>query len=164
MRFDSGSDLLEAHRRAGYRIEKGEGHTTSIIYFPVHEKNFYKSVVDQTMWEQLEIAAQMQAVWADNQVSITVKFKEHERDQIPLALQLYETRLKAVSFLPLKTIEEYKAMGYKHPPLQPITKEEYEEATKLLKPVNFKTSVETQGFNKVFCDGDTCELPSPSTA
>lgn len=164
MRFDSGSDLLKAHQKAGYRVEKGEGHTTSIVYFPVHEENFYKSVVDQTMWEQLEIAAQMQAYWADNQVSVTIKFKPEEKDQIPLALQLYEKRLKAVSFMPLKTVEEYRAMGYKHPPIQPITKQEYEDAMKSLKKVKFKKSTETQGFNKVFCDGDTCELSGPDTA
>ena len=51
------------------------------------------------MWEQLELAAQYQHYWADNSVSITVTFKEEEANQIKDALELYESRLKAVSFL-----------------------------------------------------------------
>ena len=51
------------------------------------------------MWEQLEIAAQYQHYWADNSVSITVTFNDDEAHQIKDALEMYETRLKAVSFL-----------------------------------------------------------------
>ena len=39
------------------------------------------------MWEQLEIAAQYQYYWADNSVSITVTFQEHEKDEIKDALK-----------------------------------------------------------------------------
>ena len=158
-RFDKDSPFVKAVRRAGYRIEEAEGHDTVVVYFPVREENFWKSKEDVTIWEQLEIAAQMQTWWSDNQVSVTITFKKEEADQIPLALQLYETRLKSVSFLPLLTLKEMQARGYKHPPYQAMTKEEYIQATAKIKKINLRKTTETQGFEKNFCDSDRCELP-----
>jgi pyruvate-formate lyase-activating enzyme len=106
------------------------------------------------MWEQLEIAAQMQHYWADNQVSVTITFKPEEASQIKQALEFYESRLKSVSFLPLKN------HGYEHAPYQPMTKEEYQAATKKLKPLNLEDTTETEGYEHKFCDNDVCELPS----
>ena len=153
--MDAGSDLVKALGIAGYRIETGEGHNTVIVYFPVKEENFWKSRSEVTMWEQLELVAQQQFYWADNQVSVTVTFNEKEASQINQALQLYETRLKSVSFLPLEV------HGYKHAPYQPMTKEEYERATKILKPIKLKGITETQGFEHKYCDSERCELPAP---
>lgn len=158
MRIASGSDLLAACVKAGYRVELAEGHDTSVVYFPIKEENFWKAKPDLTIWEQLELAAQMQYFWADNQVSVTISFKPEEASQINTALQFYQTRLKSVSFLPLLTEEEYKKRGFEHLPIQPITKEEYEVAVKKLKPLNLRKVTETEGHKKVFCDGDTCEL------
>jgi adenosylcobalamin-dependent ribonucleoside-triphosphate reductase len=156
IRMDSGSKLATALREAGYKVVDlpNEGYKTCVVYFPVKEENFYKSLADVSMWEQLEIAAQMQYYWADNQVSVTITFKEHEASQIKQALELYETRLKSVSFLP------YTTHGYEHAPYQPITKEEYEEAKKDLKPIKLINSVETEGYSKTFCDADgVCAIP-----
>jgi len=157
IRMDRGSQLVEALQRSGYRIEDsdGEGVNTVIIYFPVKEDNFFKSRADLTIWEQLELVAQMQYYWADNQVSVTVTFKPEEAEQIQRALSLYETRLKAVSFLPLE------GHGFKHAPYQPITKEEYERAIKKLKPLKLKKVNETDGFESKYCDSDRCELVPP---
>lgn len=154
--MDAGSELVEALRKAGYRIEKAEGHNTVAVYFPVKEENFYKSRADVTMWEQLEIVAQMQHWWADNQVSVTVTFKPEEAGQIRQALELYETRLKSVSFLPLTE------HSYKHAPYQPMTKEEYDGAKKQLKKIKLSKLTETNGFEHKYCDSDKCELPMPS--
>lgn len=156
MRFDTGSELLDALRKSGYRIEEGEGYSTSIVYFPVKEKDFNIARRDVSMWEQLEIVAQMQHWWADNQVSVTITFTEDEAADISKALQLYETRLKSVSFLPLEIAEGGK---FKHPPLQPMTKQEYEAAVKKLKPIKLKKVTETEGFEHRFCDSDRCALP-----
>lgn len=157
-RYTTGSSLVSAFQKAGYRVEEAEGHDTSVIYFPVEEKDCRRSIQDITMWEQLEIAAQMQYWWADNQVSVTISFKPEEAKDIPLALQLYETRLKSVSFMPYLSQEEMEKRGYKHPPIQPITEEEYKKAIKKLKPVNSVFTSETQGFEKIYCDSDSCEF------
>ena len=154
IRFDRGSKLLAAIRRAGYRVVdiETEGHNTSVAYFPVKEKNYHKGVEDVTLWEKMEIAAQMQYYWADNQVSVTVTFKPEEADQIEDALKLYETRLKSVSFLPLEN------HGYEHAPYQPMTEEEYHEALVGLTEIDLSSCQESEGDVKVFCDGDTCTL------
>ena len=103
------------------------------------------------MWEQLEIAAQYQHYWADNSVSITVTFKPEEAPQIRDALEMYETRLKAVSFL------RYKETGYEQAPYESITKEKYEELIKNITPIT-KIKTENGGLGTKFCDGETCTL------
>ena len=160
IRFDKSNSIVGSLRKAGYRIVDlpDEGPTTCCAYFPVKEENFLKGRDQVTMWEQLEIAAQMQAYWADNQVSVTVTFKPEEAPFIKQALDLYETRLKSVSFLPL---EDH---GYKHAPYQKMTKDEYEAAIKKLKPLNLKATVDTEGFKNKFCDAEgVCELPAAPT-
>jgi len=152
IRFDKGSELVEALQKAGYRVVDGETDTTAIVYFPVKEENFSRARRDVSIWEQLEIAAQMQHYWADNQVSVTITFKEEEAPLIKQALEFYETRLKSVSFLPL--VEH----GYKHAPYQPMTKGDYEKAVFKLKPLKLKKATETVGFDHKFCDSDRCEI------
>ena len=137
IRFSDTSSLLDSLRSAGYRMEPDEytPHTT-VVEFPVHEPYFTKGKRDVSMWEQLEIAAQYQHFWADNSVSITVTFKPQEAEQIKSALELYETRLKAVSFL------KHEETGYTQAPYEPITKEEYESM------VSLKTFVEKEDIVK----------------
>lgn len=152
IRFSSQSELIEPLRKAGYKIEKDEySPNTFCVEFPVKEPHFKKGKKNVSMWEQLEIAAQYQHYWADNSVSITVTFNEHEGPQIKDALQLYETKLKAVSFL------KYQETGYKQAPYEPITREEYENSIKKIKPL---TKVETLvgGVGTKFCSNDTCEV------
>ena len=100
------------------------------------------------MWEQLEIAAQYQHYWADNSVSITVTFKPDEAAQIKSALEMYETRLKAVSFL------KYEETGYEQAPYEPISKETYEQLSANITPI-IKLDTES-GSGTKFCDGESC--------
>ena len=103
------------------------------------------------MWEQLETAAQYQYYWADNSVSITVTFKPEEAPQIKTALEFYETRLKAVSFL------KYEETGYVQAPYEPITKEKYEQTIKNIKPLTRFDSQEG-GSGTKFCTNDSCTI------
>lgn len=151
VRFDKGSPLIAACRKAGYRVEEGEGLNTAVVYFPVKEENFGTSRGQVSIWQQLEFAAQMQYYWADNQVSVTITFHDWEKASIKSALELYSTRLKSVSFLP---ISEH---GYEHAPYQPMSKEKYEVAIKHLKPLKFNDKVEAEG-DQSFCDGESCTV------
>ena len=103
------------------------------------------------MWEQLEIAAQYQNYWADNAVSVTVSFKPHEADQIRSALEMYETRLKAVSFL------KYEETGYAQAPYESITKEKYEKMKSQITPIT-RIDDEEGGSGTKFCTNDTCTI------
>ena len=152
IRFAADSDMLPALETAGYKIEKDHySPNTMCVEFPVHEEHFKKGKREITMWEQLEIAAQYQHYWADNSVSITVTFKPEEADHLKTALEMYETRLKAVSFL------RYEETGYVQAPYEPITREQYEEMSKGITPVQrFETS--QGGAGTKFCDGEYCEI------
>ena len=103
------------------------------------------------MWEQLELAAQYQYYWADNAVSITVTFKAEEAEQIESALEMYETRLKAVSFLRLSET------GYKQAPYEPITKKKYLEMSSKVTPIQ-RIDTDEAGVGTKFCTNDTCEI------
>ena len=150
IRFAKSSELVEILRQNGYTIEDDAySPNTYCVEFPVQEPYFNKGKRDVSMWEQLEIAAQYQHYWADNSVSVTVSFKPSEGSQIKEALEMYETRLKAVSFL------KYEETGYEQAPYEPITKEKYEEMRSKITPFQ-RASINSAGAGTKFCDGDTC--------
>jgi adenosylcobalamin-dependent ribonucleoside-triphosphate reductase len=152
IRFAMNSSLLPALEEAGYKIEKDAySPNTMCVEFPVKEPYYVKGKRDISMWEQLEIAAQYQYYWADNSVSITVTFKDEEKHQIKDALQMYEARLKAVSFL------KYEETGYKQAPYEPITEAQYKSMIKNIKPIS-KIITNEGGVGSKFCTNDTCTL------
>jgi ribonucleoside-triphosphate reductase len=152
IRFSSTSTLLPALEAAGYKIEKDSySPNTMCVEFPVHEPFFKKGKRDISMWEQLEIAAQYQYYWADNSVSITVTFHPDEAEQIKDALEMYEARLKAVSFL------RYEETGYEQAPYEPISKKEYEAMIAKIIPIQ-KIETDEGGIGSKFCTNDTCEI------
>ncbi len=152
IRVDKTSPLIDPIRRAGYRIEESVyGDNTLVVYFPVQDKYFDRSKSEVSVWEQVENVAQMQYYWADNQVSATITFLPAEAKDISFILELYETRLKSISFLPLKE------HNYPQAPYQEITKEAYELAVSKLKPLDFEM-INTDEAQDLFCDGDKCEI------
>jgi len=152
IRIDKTSALVEPLKKAGYRIEESVyGDNTWVVYFPVHEENFSRSKTQVSVWEQMENVAQMSYYWADNQVSATVTFNPSEAADIPYALELYESRVKSISFLPLTD------HSYPQAPYQEITKEAFDLAIAKLKPLDF-ASINTDEAQDLFCDGDKCEI------
>ena len=152
IRFGTDSQLLDKLSEAGYNIEEDKySPNTVCVEFPVHEPYFKKSKKDISIWEQLEIAAQYQYYWADNSVSITVTFKPDEAKDIKSALEMYEARLKAVSFL------RYEETGYEQAPYEPITKEQFDEMTAKITPVQ-RFDTDEGGAGSKFCTNDYCEI------
>lgn len=152
IRVAKSSPLVEQHRLAGYRVEDDlydKSKKTAVIYFPIKARFFDRAKKDVSIWEQLENAAQMQAYWSDNSVSVTVTFNEGEGDEIERALELYESRLKTVSFLPL-------SHDYPQAPYISITREEYEAS------VNEISEIDVSGTGHEvtlrFCTNDSCEI------
>jgi len=154
IRFTPNSPLVTALAAAGYRCI--EEPNTTAVYFAVREAFFTRSKYDISMWEQLENVAQYQALWADNQVSATITFTPEEAPYLGSALELYETRLKGISFLPLRN------HGYLHLPYQAITESEYTAYMEKLSPVDWNIA-EAAGVVEPerFCDGGTCTVSVP---
>jgi len=150
IRFSKQNDMLPTLRKAGYHTEPCVSSPNTIIAsFPVKEPFFERGKRDVSMWEQLQLAADMQYYWADNSVSITVTFHPEEGKHIKTALEMYESKLKAVSFL------RYEETGYVQAPYEPITEKEYNEMIALITPIH-KFETEVAGSGTKFCDGDSC--------
>jgi adenosylcobalamin-dependent ribonucleoside-triphosphate reductase len=157
VRVASHSPLVEEYRQAGYRVEQDfydQTGRTSVIYFPVKAQLFDRGKVDVTLWEQMENAAQMQKYWSDNSVSVTVSFRPEEGGDIRRALELYETRLKTVSFNPLDD------HGYDQAPYITISADEYKKAVAGISQASFVGIGHDADATPKYCDGDTCVVPS----
>lgn len=147
------SPLAGAARAAGYTVEKDAyADNTVCISFPVKEPHYRKGKDDVSIWEQFANAADMQKYWADNQVSITVTFSKEEVRDIQSCLEVYETRLKSISLLPLLDEDH----GYVQAPYIAITKSAYDSMVKGLSTLDLSSSVHE--VTEKFCDGDTCVI------
>lgn len=153
IRLSNNSDLIKHIKSAGYKIEDDSySPNTVVAEFPIHESFFERSKNEVTIWEQAENAAAYQRYWSDNQVSITITFKEEEANQIKHVLECYEDKLKSASFLPIKE------HGYKQAPYEEITKEQYEEMISKLKPFNLDETKD-RAIGEKFCDKDgVCDV------
>ena len=64
---------------------------------------------------------------------------------------MYETRLKAVSFL------KYEETGYVQAPYEPITKERYDKMIGKIRPLQ-RIDIDEGGAGSKFCTNDTCTI------
>lgn len=156
IRVSENSDLWKQMQAAGYPVERDSyANQTMVVSFPVYENYFERSKDQVSIWEQLELAAAIQAKWSDNQVSMTVTVKPEEAQDLPRALSMYEKRLKSISFLPLRGDKVYKQAPY-----ETITKKEYDRMVKKISKVKLNPVDEDDRILERFCDGDTCEIPN----
>jgi adenosylcobalamin-dependent ribonucleoside-triphosphate reductase len=152
IRIQEGSELIKLAKEAGYNVIKDKySENTMIIEFPVKKQYFTRGKGDVSIWEQAENAALYQKYWSDNQVSITVSFKDEEKKDLRYLLQSYEDKLKAISFLPL---EEH---GYEQAPYEEISEEEYKRLSDYLKPL-YLEKVKEKARGQIFCDSEECEI------
>ena len=64
---------------------------------------------------------------------------------------MYETRLKAVSFL------KYQDTGYEQAPYEPITEAQYKKMSSKITPLQ-RIQTEEAGSGTKYCDGESCEI------
>jgi ribonucleoside-triphosphate reductase (thioredoxin) len=154
VRLAASDPLAEACREAGYAVEEDvAAPATLVVGFPVHVPHLPRAKHEVSLWEKVDLAAQMQRYWSDNQVSCTAEFDpERERDELPRVLEAYEDRLKALVFLPAER------HGYAQPPFEAIDREEYARRTAALRPLRADLA-HVHALEERFCDGATCEIP-----
>lgn len=134
VRMASDDKLVEQCREAGYHVEYAENfdgtkdHKTAIVSFPCFAGDKAIVAKDMTAIKQLELVKQLQTVWADNAVSVTVYYKKEELPEIKKWLKdNYKESLKTVSFL------LHNDHGFKQAPYEEITKEQYDNLSKDIK-------------------------------
>lgn len=134
VRMASDSKLIPILRQLGYSIEYVRGfdgtpdYGTSVVEFPVHMKDAVYAK-DVSAVDQLELVKQVQAVWADNSVSVTVYYRKEELAEIQDWLANNYHEVKALSFL------LHSEHGFDQAPYEEITKERYEEMSKDLQEI-----------------------------
>ena len=153
VRVQDEHELVDACREAGYDVEPDKyADDTVVISFPVKVDELERGKDEVPLREKVDLAAQMQRYWSDNQVSCTAEFDpDTESDTIPRLLAAYEDRLKGISFLPMKD------HGYEQPPYEKITEEEYEEMKSGIEPLQGMIQLEHDLEDK-FCDGEACKV------
>jgi len=158
VRFSSDDPLVELLRKAGHHIEPqilldGTYDTNTMVV------DFYKRAPENVptaeeldTFQQLEHLKNLQKYWSDNSVSITVYYKEHEIEKIKNWLKENLNEIKTISFL------KYSEHGFKQAPLEKITKEQYEEGIKKIKPIDIDSVFQDFNLESFECDGGACPV------
>lgn len=155
VRLSVNSKFVDVLKKANYKIEPANEDpiNTVVVEFPVNVGDNVKTINDVNIWEQLNLASFVQEHWADNSVSVTVTFKENEKEQIADALDYYQFKLKAVSFLP-----KLEGGAYAQMPYEEITKEQYEDMSLNLIPLDFGEMFSQESLGEKYCSNDNCEI------
>ena len=145
--------LVEQARRAGYHVEPDVvTPRTMVVSFPTHTPGLKRAKQDVSMWEQFSRAAMIQRWWADNAVSVTVTFAEHEKRDIEHALRYFAPQLKGLSMLPLDV------SSYAQLPYEAIDEATYREMMAKVNPDLIMVEAIEHDQTDRFCDGDACAI------
>ena len=132
VRMSVGDPLLQYCADRGYTVEwvKNLDGTvsdrTKLVEFPCTFPDDTLLAPYMSSIDQLRMQATIQAVWADNAVSVTIYIHPGELDDIKDYLRRNWHEMKSVSFLP------YAEHGFEQAPLEEITEERYHEMKQLL--------------------------------
>jgi len=156
VRLPIDSDLVKPLMDAGYSVHPAAEapEFTVVAEFPIHVGERIKKANDVSMWEQLGLAAFLQEYWADNQVSSTVTFDpSKEGHQLKAALDIFQYKLKGISFLPLSP------NIYKDLPYEEIDSTKYQELSSKIKTIDWsKTKQSMEPTPDKFCNGEQCNV------
>ncbi len=157
IRFANSDPMLQLFKMAQYRVEPASESpdSTSVVFFPV-KADARRAERDVSIFEKMALAATAQRYWSDNSVSVTVTFDPATESQhVGTVLHMYDGQLKTVSFLPSGN-HVYPQMPYTQ-----ITKEEYEEATMKLFPIDLSgvyAGLAADAIGEAYCTTDACEV------
>lgn len=151
VRLSRSSPILTLLQGSGLHVEDDVVDPSSVVIsFPVQVEG--RTLQEVSIWEQVALSVFLQKYWSDNQVSCTVTFKQHEKDQIAIILDYFKYELKAISFLPKLEFGTYAQMPY-----EAISSDMYEEMYARLRPLDF-SNYGQDTFAEKFCTNDGCVL------
>lgn len=159
MRFSGADPMVKVFEEAGYWVEPDVKDPDGVVVsFPTRGPQV-RSTKEVTVWEKVALAAAVQRHWADNMVSATFTFQDHERDQIGPLLHAFDGQLKTMSFLPMLDGGAYEQMPY-----EAITNDAFEVATAGVARMDYEpiyqNGAEAEGDR--YCTNDVCEMPRPT--
>lgn len=153
VRISRDSEFVPILKAAGYHIEDSvtDKHTL-VVTFGVLVDEGLEFEQDVSIHRQCNNLLDMQDVWSDNQVSVTIKFKPEEASEIKSILEMHDARLKSISFLPIEN------HGYAQAPYEKADRNTVIEYLKGLKPVDY-TGITEDAVGEKYCDSDKCTVP-----
>ena len=157
IRFANTDPMVVLFKMANYRVEPASEspETTSVVFFPI-QTDAKRAEKEVSIYEKMDLAATAQFYWSDNSVSVTVTFDpETEGKHVETALNMFDGRLKTVSFLPMGNAV------YPQMPYTQITEEEYEEARMKLMPIDLEgiyNGLGLEAIGEAYCTTDACEV------
>ena len=159
IRMSASDKLVGVCRTHGYHVEYAklldgtDDRNTVVIEFPCQSGPGALLVKDMPAVKQLDLIKQLQTVWSDNSISVTIKYKKEELAEIKEWLRNnYKDGIKSVSFL------LHTGHGFVQAPYEEITKEQYIASCKKVK--EFK-QVQVNGgelIEGLECAGGACPL------
>lgn len=143
--------LAKIMAKAGYLVEPViTDPNTVVIKFAVSDPSV-RPVNEVSIWEQVSLVSLYQSFWADNQVSVTIKFKNSEVDDIARVIAAHDHILKSISFLPQSD------HGYAQAPYEPCSTQEVEQYNSVLSNVDYSEYIH-EAAGSLYCDGDNCQI------
>jgi ribonucleotide reductase alpha subunit len=159
IRFAANDSLIPLLRNAGHRIEpvkKLDGtldHGTLVVDFYVKAPDG-SPVADEDWdtWKQLDIYKMAQKHWSDQSVSVSVYYNKNEINKIKDWVQDNLKEVKSISFLC------HNDHGFAQAPKEKITKEQFEQLSEKIKPIDIDRIDEGDGLDGLECEGGICPV------
>ena len=158
IRMATGSDLVQACRDRGYRVEYvknfdgTEDHGTVVVEFPCKFPSGTMFAKDMTAIDQLKVIKRLQQEWSDNSVSVTIYYRKEELDEIKTWLALEYENVKSVSFL------LHNEHGFAQAPFEEIDEATYLEMSSKVTPITSVGALDLSDIDIQDCDTGACPV------
>lgn len=160
IRFSANDPIVAACRDAGYGVEPvlqfdgSYDHATQVVSFPVDAGEGTVVAADVSAVDQLEMQQFLQRYWSDNNVSVTVYYRDAELPAIREWLsQNYRDGVKTVSFL------RHSEHGFRQAPYEEITAEKFAELSAGTRPIDLLDgSRQWDVIDSLECAGGACPV------
>ena len=124
---------------------------TRVFEYPIYNGDV-REVHDVTLWEQAQNLVLLQREWADNAVSNTLYFGEHETEDVEHVLSSIVPVTKSVSIAPKDCSVAYKQM-----PEERITQQEYNARKAVIKEIDW-SAFRGDGQDERYCTAEGCTI------
>lgn len=159
VRFASGDLLVPKLRAAGHAMEPvslfdGSVDTQTMVvdFYVQAPEGCPVADEDWDTWKQLDVTMMAAKHWADQAVSVTVYYKREDIPQVKEWLRENLQHLKTISFLC------HSDHGFKQAPKEAITRQQYENAMKKIKPISLDDVGEGDMISGMECEGGSCPI------
>ena len=159
VRFASNDPLIPLLREAGHHIEPVKrldgtlDHGTLVVDFYV-QAPVGSPVADEDWdtWKQLDVYKMAQKHWSDQSVSVSVYYRKEEIGKIRDWIRDNLKEIKSISFLC------HNDHGFLQAPKEKITREQFEQLSAKIKPIDIDRIDEGNGLEGLECEGGVCPV------